>query len=119
MYLQVKKVGDGSWIFRFGRNGVEKWMGLGSAHDVTLAEARAKAAECRKLLAAGKDPFAERKASRAAAKQAMTFKETMNAFVNGVSVGLVCAPDAARFADSIMPAGFITYSELSLSSDDF
>ena len=54
-------------------------MGVGSVHDVSLAEARAEAAECRKLLAAGLDPFTERKASRAAAKRTMIFKEAMDA----------------------------------------
>jgi integrase len=79
LYLQVKKVGSGSWLFRYERDGVETWMGLGSVSDVSLAEARAEAAECRKLLAAGRDPFAKRKASRAAAKQAMTFGEAATA----------------------------------------
>src|SRR5271165_367888 len=91
LYLQIKKVGSGSWLFRYERDGVETWMGLGPAaregrgrgkttkDGVTLGEARAEAAECRKLLAAGRDPFTERKASRAAAKQAMTFKEAMDA----------------------------------------
>src|SRR5208282_1550703 len=79
LYLQVKKVGSGSWLFRYERDGVETWMGLGSVSDVSLAEARAEAAECRKLLAASRDPFTERKASRAAAKQAMTFGEAATA----------------------------------------
>jgi len=79
LYLQVKKVGSGSWLFRYERDGVETWMGLGSVSEVSLAEARAEAAECRKLLAAGRDPFTERKASRAAAKQAMTFGEAATA----------------------------------------
>jgi integrase len=73
LYLQVKKVGSGSWPFRYERDGVEKWMGLGSVRDVSLAQARAKAAEARKLLAAGQDPLVARRASEAAAKQAMTF----------------------------------------------
>ena len=29
LYLQVKKVGSGSWLFRYERDGVETWMGLG------------------------------------------------------------------------------------------
>ena len=79
LYLQVKKVGSGSWLFRYERDGAETWMGLGSVSDVSLAEARAEAAECRKLRAAGRDPFTERKASRAAAKQSMTFGEAATA----------------------------------------
>ena len=77
--LQVKKVGSGSWLFRYERDGVQKFLGLGSARDVTLSEARAEAADCRKLLAADRDPFTERKGLRAAAKKAMSFKEAMEA----------------------------------------
>jgi hypothetical protein len=35
-------------------------MGLGAAHTFTLAEARAKATECRKLRADGVDPIESR-----------------------------------------------------------
>jgi hypothetical protein len=33
-----------NWVFRFGRNGVSRDMGLGAWPDVTLARAREKAA---------------------------------------------------------------------------
>src|SRR5271167_4622097 len=79
LYLQVKKVGAGSWLFRYMRDGVETWMGLGSARDVSLGEARERAAQARKLLAAGQDPLAARRASEAAVAKAMTFREDMEA----------------------------------------
>ena len=54
-------------------------MGLGSARVVSLAEARAKANEARKLLAAGIDPISHRDADRMAARAAelhtATFKQ--------------------------------------------
>ena len=54
-------------------------MGLGSARVVSLAEARAKANEARKLLAAGIDPLTQRNAERMAARAAelhtATFKQ--------------------------------------------
>jgi hypothetical protein len=53
-----------AWIFRFMRNGVPRHMGLGSARDVTLSEARDLAAECRKQLRSGADPIVERQAKR-------------------------------------------------------
>jgi len=79
LYLQVKKVGSGSWLFRYERAGVQKFLGLGSARDVSLGEARERAAEARKLLAAGEDPLAARRASEAAVAKAMTFREDMEA----------------------------------------
>ena len=51
-----------AWLYRFQINKRERVMGLGSARVVTLAEARAKANEARKLLAAGIDPMTRRNA---------------------------------------------------------
>lgn len=64
---------DGSsWIYRYERNGKKHDFGLGPALDVTLAEARRKAAEARRLLHEGRDPLAEKRASRAALAPAIT-----------------------------------------------
>jgi integrase len=52
-----------SWIFRYSRNGVERFMGLGSLDDVGLAEAREKAAAARKLHKDGEDPIKVRDAA--------------------------------------------------------
>ncbi|TIT39531.1 MAG: DUF4102 domain-containing protein [Mesorhizobium sp.] len=45
------------WVFIFQRHGRRREMGLGPLNDVTLAEARDKADEVRKLLHGGRDPF--------------------------------------------------------------
>src|ERR1019366_7653191 len=68
LYLQV--TGDGkknvsrSWIFQFKVRGRERQMGLGPVHTITLAEARQKATECRKLRLEGIDPIEARRATR-------------------------------------------------------
>jgi Arm DNA-binding domain len=53
LFLQVTLTPDKSkrqsWIFRYATGGKEHWLGLGSLVDVSLAKARAKAAEQRKL----------------------------------------------------------------------
>jgi Arm DNA-binding domain len=55
LYLQVTKGGDAalhrSWLYRFAIAGRERQMGLGSFPTVGIAEARAKAADARKLVA--------------------------------------------------------------------
>jgi integrase len=59
LYLSI----DGSrrrWIFLYTRFGKRAELGLGSARDLSLADARAKAAELRATIASGKDPKAER-----------------------------------------------------------
>lgn len=70
LYLQVSLGKEGnrrlSWIFRFQLNGRNaRDMGLGSANDVTLAEAREIARGYRKLVRDGVDPIGRRDAERA------------------------------------------------------
>jgi integrase len=65
LYLQVADSGAKSWLFRFGRSGRERWMGLGPLITVGLAEAREEAIRCRGLLLKGIDPIEARKADRA------------------------------------------------------
>jgi hypothetical protein len=49
-----------SWIYRFELHGRERQMGLGSVNALSLAEARIKATECRKLKLEGIDPIEAR-----------------------------------------------------------
>jgi integrase len=58
--LQITKKGAKSWIFRFERDGKERFMGLGALHTVSLADAREKARMARLSLADGVDPLAKR-----------------------------------------------------------
>jgi len=53
LVLQISKWGTKSWIFRYERDGRDRHMGLGPLVDLSLAEARDKAARCRKLLLDG------------------------------------------------------------------
>lgn len=53
LILQVATSGAKSWIFRFERDGRERWMGLGPAHTINLAAARRAAQDARVSLLAG------------------------------------------------------------------
>src|SRR5258708_11062908 len=66
LYLQVAPTGAKTWIFRFQIAGRRRDMGLGSATVFSLAEARQKAADARRLAAEGVDPI-EHRAGQAAA----------------------------------------------------
>ena len=85
LYLQVGISGSKSWLFRFMLLGKAQAMGLGALHAVTLAEARVKAADCRKLLAAGKNPLEtkrdERTQARVAAAKGTTFESCAKAYI--------------------------------------
>ena len=64
--LVVAESGARKWVFRYMRAGKRVEMGLGSVPTVSLAEARQRAADARRLVKAGKDPVAVRRAERAA-----------------------------------------------------
>jgi integrase len=61
LYLIVSETGSRKWVLRFTWRGAAKEMGLGSANDVPLADAREKAADARRTLSKGLNPIDERK----------------------------------------------------------
>jgi integrase len=65
-YLWVTPSGGKLWRWSYQHEGKEKLMALGKYPAVTLALARDRHAEGRKLLAAGIDPMAQRKVEKAA-----------------------------------------------------
>jgi integrase len=77
LWIKVTEHGSKSWIFRFTRAGRERWMGLGSFPDVSIAEARDAAADFRKKIRNGIDPLQEKQEqvaiALAASATAMTF----------------------------------------------
>jgi integrase len=64
LYIQVSPTGAKSWVFRYKRDGRTRWMGLGSASTFSLAEARERALEQRKVHEDHRDPLDERDAER-------------------------------------------------------
>lgn len=70
-----------SWVFRYRdrRTGRQRDMGMGSASLLTLAEARAKALEARRMIVNGQDPIdtrtAERDALRTSHANVRTFSD--------------------------------------------
>jgi integrase len=81
LYLQITVNGENvsrSWIFRFAISGKRREMGLGAVHTIGLKDARAKAAELRKLVYEGRDPIAERDAQKAALAAATAKRATFD-----------------------------------------
>ncbi len=62
--LLVTARGGRSWVFRYARGGRSHDIGIGSAADVSLANARIEAARLRGILRDDKDPKAVREAER-------------------------------------------------------
>ncbi len=66
LVLLVRPNGSKLWQLRFRHEGKEKTASLGQFPDVSLSDARAKRDEQRKLVAAGRDPVAAKRAERKA-----------------------------------------------------
>jgi integrase len=91
LYLQVAKGGAKSWLLRFQRDGRRREMGFGGVDRVGLAEARDKAIEARRLLAAGIDPIEARRVERAkseiVAAKVLSFKDAAERYIQAHKAG--------------------------------
>src|SRR5215831_9317004 len=67
LYLSIGKGAARSWVFLYRRNGKIHELGLGSFLNVSLAQARQKAARMRAELGSDNDPLAIRRATQNAA----------------------------------------------------
>lgn len=105
LYLQVAAGGSKSWLWRFMLAGRARWMGLGSYPAVALADARAQAADARRLRLAGVDPIEARKAARAQSRieaaRAITFKDAADKYIAAHKPGWRNARHAAQWASSL------------------
>lgn len=82
LYLSVGRNEAASWVFMWKISGRRREMGLGPARDVTLAQAREKAASARQLVQENKDPLAARDERRIVQ---MTFGEAADALIESMS----------------------------------
>jgi integrase len=71
LQLHVTHLGSKLWRLAYRFDGKQKLMALGSYPDVSLAQARDKVDDVRKLLAAGADPMAARKTEKIARRLAV------------------------------------------------
>jgi len=83
LYLAIDGKGRRRWVFLYVRQGRRAELGLGSARDLPLADARAKAAELRRQLALGADPRVARSQNR----RVPTFGEFADAHVETMRPG--------------------------------
>lgn len=89
LYLLTKHDGRRTWIFRWRDRLTgklrDKGLGIAGDQDVTLAEARERAAACRRVLRDGGDPIAdprrERDAARLERARRMTFGQCKDAYI--------------------------------------
>jgi integrase len=81
LYLIVSPSGARKWIFRFTYAGRVTETGLGSSQAVSLAEARDKAHEARRVLKMGKNPIETKRQAALAEAGIPTFASVADALV--------------------------------------
>lgn len=72
LHILITTSGSKLWRFRYRHNGTQKMIGFGAFPEVSLAQAREKRDEARKVVAAGEDPSQKRKNERRAVQIAAT-----------------------------------------------
>ena len=85
LWLEVSASGARHWTLRYQINGRARWMGLGGAEVVTLADARERARLARLALLDGIDPLEARLSQRVEQRRAqaatITFREAAKAVI--------------------------------------
>ncbi|WGL28442.1 integrase arm-type DNA-binding domain-containing protein [Pectobacterium brasiliense] len=75
MNLLIHPNGSKYWRLQYRFGGKQKMLALGVYPDVSLADARARRDEARKLLANGNDPGDKKKSDKIEQSEALTFRE--------------------------------------------
>jgi integrase len=130
LYLRVAEYPDRNgkplrsrnWVFRFERDGRERWMGLGPLNTLTLAEARSLARECRQLLIRNVDPIDARQAARHGAKldaaRAITFRQCAEKYIAAHRAGWRSAAHAEQWPASLSRFAYPHIGHLPVSAID-
>jgi len=122
LWLCVSSRNAASWLFRYRLNGRSREMGLGPFADVTLAEARERAAAGRRVKAAGKDPIAERDAQvaheRAEAARAITFRQCAQSYIAAHQSAWKSAKHAAQWSATLRDYAFPLIADVPVQSVD-
>lgn len=122
LWLQVTKSGAKSWLFRFDLDGKRHEMGLGGLTAVGLADARIKAKECRRILAEGRSPLADRRDAKLANAlrqvRIMTFDQCAAAYISAHRRGWKNAKHVTQWENTLATFASPLIGELPVSEVD-
>lgn len=125
LWLQVRPGVAGpskSWVLRYMRAGRARTMGLGPYPDISLADARERAAAARRLLIDGRDPIEERDRARAAtrleAARAVTFRDAAERYIAAHRAGWKNAKHAAQWTATLDAYTFGVLGSLPVAAVD-
>jgi integrase len=122
LYLQVRSETSKSWLLKYSMDKRAREMGLGSAFDFSLAEAREQRDALRKLIKRGIDPLeqraAERQAKKLEAAKAITFRDAAARFIKDNRSGWKNAKHAAQWEATLKTYAYPVIGDLPVQSVD-
>jgi integrase len=122
LWLCVSSKYAASWVLRYSLNGKTREMGLGGLADVSLADAREKATEARRLRGAGIDPIVERDRKAAAARleaaKAISFKEAAETYIADHGAGWKNDKHAVQWPQSLKAYAYPVIGKLPVATVD-
>ena len=96
LFLYVKPSGSRSWVLRYQVQGRRRDLGLGAYPEISLAMARERAAEARRLIAMGDDPITRRQMAKP-----KTFKAAALELIESKRPGWKNAKHAAQWTSTL------------------
>ena len=101
LFLYVKPSGSKSWVLRYQVMGKRHDLGLGPFPEVSLAMARQRALEARRLIIEGEDPIAKRRQAKP-----KTFKDAALELIESKRPGWKNAKHAAQWTSTLEAYAF-------------
>jgi integrase len=121
LYLQVRNKTSKSWLLKYSIDKRPRAMGLGSAFDFSLAEAREQRDELRKLIKRGVDPLEQKaadKAKKIEAAKAITFRAAATRFIASKRKGWKNEKHAAQWLATLEAYAFPVIGDLPVQAVD-
>ncbi len=110
LFLYVKPTLARSWVLRYQVQGRRHDLGLGAYPDVTLAMARQKATDARRMILEGDDPIAKRRQA-----QPKTFKDAALELIESKRSGWKSAKHAAQWRSTLEAYVFPTLGPIQVT----
>jgi len=112
LYLKITPTGNASWQYRYQINGKRRSMGLGACSQVTLADARTKAADARRQVKSGIDPLDAQSAETIAEKaRLITFREIAKQYIDDHRAGWRNAKHAQQWENTLIAYAYPTIGD--------
>lgn len=112
LWLQISKWGGKSWIFQFTLNGRRRQHGLGGYPDVSLIDAREKAAALRKQVGARIDPIVHKKVDD---KRSRRFRDVAAEYISKQSYGWRNRKHAQQWGNTLAEYAFPHIGDMAVS----